>query len=169
MQQLALVGVLVRLFALYVGFAITQSLVLTLTSTDTWKPGSADWWMVLALLTALLIAVVLSWVFNLAIAQRLLAGRGGERALNLEGVGALEAALYACFGLWLVYVGVSGIGRTALMYLMFVQPDAQSAGQMLRSLGVEGIASAAQIIVGAFLMLRSQGLARLMQKLRGSA
>lgn len=167
MQQLALVGVLVRLFALYAGFTVLQSLVFASTSTEHWAPGSSDWWMVMVLLVALLLAIVLTWVFNLSIAQRLLAGRG-DRALNLEGVGALEAALYACFGLWLVYAGVAAISRAALMYLVYVPSDTQTMGQLVQSLGVEGIASVAQILVGVFLMLRSQGLARLVQKLRGT-
>ncbi len=162
MSQAYLIGVVVRLFSIYL-------VISTLTiATSMFSPNlglAVNGWTIAGLAIPLLAAAFM-WFFNLSIAKRLFFGGSHERALDLTGVVHLEQALFSVLGLWLVCSSLIDCG-----YWLVLFNNRSSADSAVFVFAIEQKAAMGatflQAALGLFLMFRANGLARLIQRLRG--
>ena len=162
MSQAYLIGVVVRLFSIYL-------VISTLTiATSLFSPNLGlvvNGWTIAGLAIPLLAAAFM-WFFNLSIAKRLFFGGSHERALDLTGVVHLEQALFSVLGLWLVCSSLIDCG-----YWLVLFNNRSSADSTVFVFAIEQKAAMCatflQAALGLFLMFRANGLARLIQRLRG--
>ena len=162
MSQAYLIGVLIRLFSVYL-FISTLS-----GATSYFSAGLAlefNRWTIAGMVIPLLAAVFM-WFFNLSLAKRLFYGGSHERALDLAGVAHLEQALFSLFGLWLVCSSLSDCGYWLVLL---------NSGSSAEWVGVEFapeqkaamFAALIRAALGIFLMFRANGLAKLLARFRG--
>ena len=166
MSQLHLVGVVVRIFALYIGLTTVQLAPSMIGAANAWK---VEGWAVLLAVGALLVplfAALLLWYFNLAIARRLFYRDAGEANLELAGVDQLESALFGLFGLWAIctaladgayWFGFFQVASSPLWQDTTLSPE--QSGSMA--------SSAASFVLGVLILLKGRALNKALNKIRG--
>ena len=168
MTQLHLVGVLVRVLAvllIFAGLANVGYIIL-----DNPEIRDAGWWLSLfAMIVLPSIAGVLLWSMNLVVARRFFFRQAGEQPLSLDGVEHLESALFGLLGLWLVVSALVSLTRSVSWLLLTLdRPEAVDARILwAHRLAPELAATVVMLLLGVALLLRRQGLIRLLRRLRG--
>ncbi len=162
MSQAYLIGVLIRLFSIYLVISTLK------IATSMFSPAlglAFNGWTIAGLAIPLLAALFM-WFFNLSLAKRLFFGGLHVRALDLTGVVHLEQALFSVLGLWLVCSSLIDCG-----YWLVLFNDRNSADSADFVFAIEEKAAMAaafiRAVLGLFLMFRANGLVRLIQRLRG--
>ena len=162
MSQAYLIGVLIRLFSVYL-FISTLS-----GAAAYFSAGIAlefNRWTIAGIVIPLLAAVFM-WFFNLSLAKRLFYGGSHERALDLAGVVHLEQALFSLFGLWLVCSSLSDCGYW--LVLLNSRSSAEWVGvEFAPEQKAAMFAALIRAAIGIFLMFRAHGLAKLLARFRG--
>ncbi len=163
MSQAYLIGVIVRLFSLYLFISTLRSA----TAMFVQYPAlELNRWTAIGVAMPLLAALFM-WIFNLTIAKRLFYGGTHERALDLSGVVYLEQALFSVVGLWLVCSSLVD----CTYWLIFFNEVNSPKWLGYYATGPEQtanlVASCVQTVLGLFLMFRANGLARLIARFRG--
>ena len=163
MSQAYLIGVLIRLFSIY----LVVSTLRIVTSMFSPALGLAFNGWTIAGLAIPLLAAVFMWFFNLSIARRLFFGGSHERALDLTGVVHLEQALFSALGLWLVCSSLIDCAYWLILFSEVNSPKWVGFYPIGPEQTASLIASFVQTLLGLFLMFRANGLVRLIQRLRG--
>ncbi len=163
MSQAYLIGVIVRLFSVYLFISTLRSV----TTMFVQNPAlELNRWTAIGLSTPLL-AALLMWFFNLAIAKRLFYGGAHERTLELTGVVHLEQALFSTAGLWLVCLSLVDCTYW-LIFLSMVNSEHWQAYYINRPEYLASMmASCIQVLLGIFLLFRAKGLIKLIARFRG--
>lgn len=162
MSQAYLIGVLIRLFSVYLVFSTLR----IVTSMFSPTLGLAvNGWTIVGLVIPLLAAMFM-WFFNLSIAKRLFFGGSHERTLDLTGVVHLEQALFSAIGLWLVCSSLIDCGYWLVLFNHRSVPDSAVFVFAIEQKAAM-VATFVQAALGLFLMFRANGLVRLIQRLRG--
>lgn len=162
MSQAYLIGVLIRLFSVYLVFSTLR----IVTSMFSPTLGLAvNGWTIVGLAIPLLAAMFM-WFFNLSIAKRLFFGGSHERTLDLTGVVHLEQALFSAIGLWLVCSSLIDCGYWLVLFNHRSAPDSAVFVFAIEQKAAM-VATFVQAALGLFLMFRANGLVRLIQRLRG--
>ena len=162
MSQAYLIGVIIRLFSVYL-FVSTLTVATTLFSTG--MGIEFNRWTIAGVLLPLLAALFM-WFFNLSLAKRLFYGGSHERDLDLSGVVHLEQALFSVVGLWLVCASLSDCGYWLVLFNSKNSPEYLSfefAPEQKASM----LATLVRTALGLFLMFRAHGLVKLIARLRG--
>ena len=163
MSQGHLVGVLVRLFALYLLVSTLRSAPGLIVSNQT--AGSDPWahaWIAAALILPLSAAIFL-WFFNLSVAKRLFYSGASERNLELEGVSQLEHALFSLLGLWLICASLVD----AMYWIVYFHEVPQYGWDLTTPEIKAGVACCIfQLLLGTFLFFRSKGLLNIVRRIR---
>ncbi len=163
MSQAHLIGVIVRLFAVYLFISTLRS------ATDMFVENPAlelNRWTAIGFSTPLFAALLL-WFFNLAIAKRLFYGGAHARTLELTGVVHLEQALFSTAGLWLVCLSLVDCTYW-LIFFNLVNSEHWDAYYINRPEYLASMmASVVQTLLGIFLLFRAKGLVKLISRLRG--
>ena len=162
MSQAYLIGVLIRLFSVYLVFSTLR----IVTSMFSPTLGLAvNGWTIVGLAIPLLAAMFM-WFFNLSIAKRLFFGGSHERTLDLTGVVHLEQALFSAIGLRLVCSSLIDCGYWLVLFNNRSAPDSAVFVFAIEQKAAM-VATFVQAALGLFLMFRANGLVRLIQRLRG--
>ena len=163
MSQAHLIGVIVRLFAVYLFISTLRS------ATNMFVENPAlelNRWTAIGFSTPLLAALLL-WFFNLAIAKRLFYGGAHERTLELTGVVHLEQALFSAAGLWLVCLSLVDCTYWLIFFNLVISQQWQEYYAVRPEHTASMTASCVQAVLGIFLLFRAKGLVKLISRLRG--
>lgn len=175
MKQLHLIGVLVRLFALFWFAKTLQSFPLLFNDFQPWGDGlgnSPNWMAMIpaAVFVASLLAAALMWLFHLPVARLFFFANSGEKMLELSGAEHLESAVFAAAGLWLVLIGLTD-GVYWLTFYLYARTNYSMGGEFFWTPENRAnvAATAVEFLIGGFLLLRRDGVLALIRRLRGQA
>jgi uncharacterized membrane protein YjgN (DUF898 family) len=162
MAQGHLVGVLIRLFSIYMAVSTLRLWPAFLNSTYGLSTQEKLW--LIAIDGTVLVLALLMWMFNLALAKKLFYADNENRALDLAGVIHLEHALFSATGLWLVCSAViKSIDAVFGYAVMSWHPDSISLNPQI----AVWISAAIQAALGLYLLVGSKGLINLLARFRG--
>lgn len=162
MSQAYLIGVVIRLYAVYLFVSALRSAV---SYISTGMSLELNRWTIPSIAIPMLAALFM-WFFNLSLAKRLFYGGSHERPLDLTGVVHLEQALFSLLGLWLVCSSLSDCGYW--LVLLNSSNTAEWAGlEVTSEQKASMFAALVRAVLGVFLMFRAGGLARLIAHFRG--
>ncbi len=166
MTQLHLIGVVVRVFALYVVITTLQAAPNMFASAKSWGADTSQIAIAALALSVPIIAALLLWFFNLSVARRLYFGGSHDKPVDLAGVEHLEAALFSALGLWLVCSGLVDGAFWIAFYNVAQAPEwiNQTVVSPEQQAGV--LSTGFQLILGIVVLLRGRGIAVLVRKLR---
>jgi hypothetical protein len=103
---------------------------------------------------------------NQDVPKRLFYGNSADRKLELDGVTHLELALFSVVGLYLICISAvdSVYWATFFYYIKHMEYGESAFTPEYRA---SLVSSAAQLVLGVFLLLRSRGVLKLIARLRG--
>ena len=165
MTQLHLVGVIVRVFALYVAVSTLQTLPSTVAGAVEFGAGTTTVGFAVALIAAPLLASILLWVFHLAVARKFFFGNAGFSEVGLNGAEHLESALFSVLGLWFCVSGSVDLSYWLSLVYIASAPN-WNLDVLLPDQKANFIATLVEIVVGVLLLFRGRSFQVLISKIR---